>query len=137
MKTLLSLAAASAAALSMSFAAGAAMAASGGHSGNFPLTVSHSQFLNGSYCLTVTDDGSGGWAHSGEATIPQYTYGTFQVIQGEFMADIVVPAQGQNEVLVFNGAGHNGSFGNGAAVLLSGGEPLDSGTMKVGTKGGC
>ncbi|HEY3638253.1 MAG TPA: hypothetical protein VGK90_08860 [Rhizomicrobium sp.] len=124
-------------ALAMAVSTGAATAGGGSFTGNWPLTVSRSQFLNGSYCLTVTDDGSGGWRHSGSATIPQYTFGVFQVIDGKFMADIVVPLQGQNGVLTFNADGHNGKISNGGAVLIEGGEPLDSGIMKVGAKGGC
>jgi hypothetical protein len=133
MKILLSLAAA----LSLTLGTGSADAGNGSYTGNWPLTVTKSLFLNGSYCLTVTDDGSGGWPHSGEATIPEYTYGVFQVIHGKFMVDIVVPLEGQNGVLVFDASGRDGTFGDGAAVLIEGGEPLDSGVMTVGAKGGC
>lgn len=133
MKILLALASA----LLVATATGAAAAGNGSYTGRWPLTVTHSTFTNGNYCLTVTDDGSEGWPHSGEATIPEYQYGVFQVIHGKFMVDIVVPLQGQNGVLVFTSAGHNGSFGNGAAVLIEGGEPLDSGVMTVGKRGGC
>ena len=133
MKTLLTLAAA----LSITVSASAATAGSGSYTGNWPLTVTRGGYLNGSYCLTVTDDGSEGWTHSGSSTIPQYTYGVFQVINGKFMADIVVPLEGQNGVLLFTSAGRDGNIGNGAAVLLEGGYPLYSGVMTVGAKGGC
>ena len=133
MKTLLTLAAA----LSITVWTGAATAGSGSYTGNWPLTVTGGGYLNGQYCLTVTDDGSEGWPHSGSATIPQYTYGVFQVIHGKFMADIVVPLEGQNGVLVFTSDGRDGNIGNGAAAQIEGGYPLYSGVMKVGTKGGC
>jgi hypothetical protein len=124
-------------ALAMAALSGAANAGGGSYSGNWPLTVTGSQFINGSYCLTVSDDGSEGWPHSGSATVPQYQYGVFQVIHGKFIVDVVVPLQGQNGVLLFTAAGHNGAFGAGAAQLIEGGEPLDSGVMTVGKKGGC
>jgi hypothetical protein len=133
MKSLLTVAAALATALSAS----TATAGDGSYTGNWPLTITDGDYLNGSYCLSVTDDGSEGWTHSGSATIPQYTYGVFQVIDGKFMADIVVPLQGQNGVLVFTADGHNGKIGNGAAAQIEGGEPLYSGVMTVGKKGGC
>jgi len=60
----------------------------------------------------------------------------FQVIHGKFRADIVVPTQGQNDTMLFTSAGHNGTFGDGAVQLIAGGEPLDSGMVAVGEKGG-
>jgi hypothetical protein len=125
------------AALVLAVSTSATMAGSGSYTGNWPLTITKGQYLNGTYCLTVTDDGSEGWKHSGSATIPQYTYGVFQVINGKFMADIVVPLEGQNGVLVFTANAHNGTIGNGAASQIEGGEPLYSGVMTVGAKGGC
>ena len=113
----------------------AAMAQS--FSGKWPLTVTKSLFYNGTYCLTVTDDGSEGWPHSGSATIAQEPYGFFQVIRGKFLVDVVVPAQGQNEVLEFTADGRNGMISNGAMQLVAGGEPLDSGELVLGKKGGC
>jgi hypothetical protein len=46
---------------------GTAMAQS--YSGNWPMTGSHSQYANGKYCVTLTDDGSVGWPHSGAASL--------------------------------------------------------------------
>lgn len=131
MKTLLT-----AAALSAAIASGPVAASSGSYSGNWPIIVTKSLFMNGSYCLTVTDDGSQGWTHSGEATIPGYG-GVFQVIHGKFIADIVEPAGEQNDTMLFTSAGHNGTFGDGGVQLIAGGEPLDSGMMTVGQRGGC
>jgi hypothetical protein len=56
-----------AATLPMLVPVSAAMAQS--YSGRWPLTVSHSQRSNGTYCLTLTDDGSYGWPHSGPASL--------------------------------------------------------------------
>jgi hypothetical protein len=127
MKTLL------AAAAILSLAVTAASAHDGSYSGRWPLTVTDGQFLNGDYCLTVTDDGG-----SGTATIPEYQFGVFEVINGIFTADIVVPLQGQNGVLVFSTEGKNGKLGKeGSAVQLEGGEPLYAGAMTVGKRNGC
>jgi hypothetical protein len=131
MKILLAIAAIA----SLVVSASAAMAQS--FSGKWPLTGTKSIFENGTYCLTVTDNGSEGWPHSGSATIAQEPCGFFQVIKGKFVADIVVPLQGQNGVLLFTSAGRNGIIGSGAVVLIEGGEPLDSGEMLVGKKGRC
>jgi len=131
MKMLLAIAAA----VPLAFSASAAMAQS--FTGKWPLTVTKSLFYNSIYCLTVTDDGSEGWPHSGSATIAQEPYGEFQVIRGKFLVDVVVPAQGQNEVLEFTANGRNGMISNGAMQLVAGGEPLDSGELVVGKKGGC
>ena len=45
----------------------AAMAQS--YTGDWPATVTQSQRSNGTYCVTLTDDGSYGWPHSGEAEL--------------------------------------------------------------------
>jgi hypothetical protein len=122
----------SAAFLIGAFATGAA-AGNGSYTGRWPLTVTNGQFLNGTYCLTVTDDGG-----SGTATIPQYQFGVFEVINGIFTADIVVPLEGQNGVLVFTASGRDGKIGKqGSAVQLEGGEPLYAGAMAVGKRNGC
>jgi hypothetical protein len=75
----------------------------------------------------VTDDGSEGWTHSGSATIPEYTYGAFQVIDGKFIPNIVVPLQVQNSFPVFIADGRKGHSGNGVAAEIEGGEPLHAG----------
>ncbi len=59
------------------------------------MTVSHSQYANGKCCVTLTDDGSLGWPHSGAASlVPENgTYpGQFQVIDGLLTVTIPAPA---------------------------------------------
>jgi hypothetical protein len=127
-----------AAVLSASVATGTAQAGNGSYTGRWPLTITGSQFMNGDYCLTVTDNGGDKGEHSGTATIPQYQFGVFEVINGIFTADIVVPLQGQNGVLVFSANGHDGKIEKeGSAVQIEGGEPFDSGAMVVGKRNGC
>jgi hypothetical protein len=122
-----------AAALSAVLLSSAAQAG-GSYSGRWPLTITGSQFMNGSYCLTVKETGPG----TGTATIPQYQYGAFEVINGFFTADIVVPLEGQNGVLVFTADGKKGKIGaSGSAVQIEGGEPFDTGEMAVGKRNGC
>src|SRR5437016_8664538 len=104
------------AALSAIVLAGAA--AAGTYSGNWPLTVTHSARSNGTYCLTLTDDGSLGWPDSGEASLDSQNigqlYGTFQLIGNLLTATIEDPGEsGQNAGLVFVARANNGSVGNG------------------------
>jgi len=136
MKMLFSLAAA----LPMILAGSAAMA--GGYSGNWPLTVSHSQNVNGAYCLTLTDDGSRGWPHSGEASLTgpdgAQPYGTFQLIEGSLVTTIEVQGgEGQNAGLVFAAHASTDTIGKGTFVEVYGGEELNSGSVAFGAKGGC
>jgi hypothetical protein len=128
MKTLIAAAALAAVAVSTAAQAG------GLYTGRWPLTITGSQFMNGAYCLTVKDSGNG----TGSATIPQYQYGVFEVIDDIFTADIVVPLEGQNGVLVFTADGRKGKIAaSGSAVQIEGGEPFDMGEMAVGKRNGC
>ncbi|MGD0191344.1 MAG: hypothetical protein ABSD74_11440 [Rhizomicrobium sp.] len=112
----------------------AAAQAGGSYTGKWPLTITGSLFMNGTYCLTVKDNGNG----TGTATIPQYQLGVFEVINDFFTADIVVPLDGQNGVLVFTADGTKGKIGaSGSAVQIEGGEPFDTGEMAVGKRNGC
>ena len=136
MKMLLPLATAA----SLTVWAGAATAVT--YSGNWPLTVSHSQRSDGSYCLKLTDDGSLGWPHSGEAVLATPSdgdlYGTFQVIGHALVATIEQPGDsGQNAGLVFTGHASNGAVGKGIYDQVYGGEEFDSGKVAFGAKGGC
>ena len=75
MKTLLTLTAA----LSMAVSASAAMAAGGSYTGNWKVKLTHDVYVttNGytghgpdtTHCITLTDDGSIGWPHSGFAEL--------------------------------------------------------------------
>jgi hypothetical protein len=120
----------------------AAMAQS--YSGNYPLTVTQSHHANGTYCLTLTDNGILGWPHSGGAsltgekvggTLPN---GTFQVIGRLLVATIVQPGgTGQNAGLVFTAPASDGDIvGKGVYEQVYGGE-FDSGVLAFGVKNGC
>jgi hypothetical protein len=120
----------------------AAMAQS--YSGSWPLTVTRSHHGNGTYCLTVTDNGTLGWPHSGEASLvgqdlgDTTLYGTFQLIDGLFMVTIVQPGDsGQNAGLVFIAHASGGHIGKGVYDQVYGGEEFDSGVLVFGVKNGC
>ncbi|HEX3671302.1 MAG TPA: hypothetical protein VHT92_06305 [Candidatus Cybelea sp.] len=119
--------------------AGTAMAQ--GYSGTWPVTVTHSQHSNGTYCLTLTDNGSDGWRHSGFATLvigsSKFPYGTFQVIDRTLVATIQAQGYGQNAGLVFIGSAERGKIGPGVFEDVYGGEDFDSGALSFGMKGGC
>jgi len=125
--------------VALALTSSAAMAQS--YSGNWPVTVSKSQFANGKYCITLTDDGSLGWPHSGEASLnpPSGTvFGTFQLIDGLLMVTFQQPGgTGQNAGLVFIGAASKGKITKGVYEQVYGGEEFDSGVLVFGTKGGC
>jgi hypothetical protein len=137
MKTLLALAAA----LPIAATTSSAMAGGGLYSGNWPITVSHSNYANGTYCLTVTDDGSGGWPHSGGATLEidgSTLYGSFQLIGHDFTVTITAPGgTGENAGLVYVANASNRKIGKGVYDEVNGGAELDSGVVDFGTKGGC
>jgi len=128
--------------MAMAVSANAAMprdAMARSYSGNWPLTVTHSRGANGTYCLTLTDNGSLGWRHSGPASIAGVgNGGTFQLINNTLVATIQSPgASGQNEGLVFAASAAGGRIGNGVYEGVYGGEEIDSGVLAFGTKGGC
>lgn len=109
------------------------------YGGNWPLTVTHSRGANGTYCLTLTDNGSLSWRHSGPASIAGVgDGGTFQLIDNTLVATIQSPgASGQNEGLVFAASAGNGRIGKGVYEGVYGGEEIDSGVLVFGMKGGC
>jgi hypothetical protein len=117
-------------------------ALAGGYSGSWPITVTHAKYGNGSYCLTIKDDGSLGFQHSGFVSLqaPGNTlpFGTFQLI-GHLLT-VTVEAQGgsgQNAGLVFVAPASAGSIGNGIYDEVYGGEAFDSGKAAFGAKDGC
>jgi hypothetical protein len=128
--------------MAMAVSANAAMARNGmarSYSGNWPLTVTHSRGANGTYCLTLTDNGSLGWRHSGPASLAGVgNGGTFQLIDNTLVATIQSPgASGQNEGLVFVASAGNGNITQGIYEGVYGGEEIDSGVLVFGMKGGC
>ena len=125
------------------FAISTSTAMAGSFSGNWPITVSGSQRSNGSYCLTVKDDGSVGWPHSGYVSLtgPSHLnlpFGTFQVIGRTFTVTVEQEgSEGQNAGLVFSARVRAGSIGDGVYDQVYGGEESDSGAAAFGAKGGC
>ena len=67
--------------------------------GSYAVTVTRSQHSNGTYCLTLTDNGQYGALHSGLASLVisghKYTYGTFQVFNHTLVATIEAQGYGQ------------------------------------------
>lgn len=133
---------ASAATLPMAVSGRAAMAVS--YSGNWPLRETHTQHGNQPPdCLTLTDNGSLGWPHSGPAslTVPGVSgslTGTFQLIDHLLVATIQSQSNtGQNAGLVFIGPASSGNIGNGTFDNVFAGEELVSGVLEFGMKGGC
>lgn len=121
-------------ALSAVLMSGAAAAAS--YNGNWPITISHSQYSNGSYCLTLAGSVSGGAALTGPlGNLPN---GDFQVIGRSLVASIAQPyGAGFNAGLEFILPAAHGKLGNGAYVDDNDGYLYDTGVAQVGTKNGC
>ncbi len=112
-----------------------------GYSGSWPVTVSHAARGNGTYCLTLVDNGNYGARHSGSASVvmgsQKLQYGTFQVFNHTLVATIQQPGAYYPAGLVFIGSANNGSLGNGVFDQVYGGEAFDEGALAFGMKGGC
>jgi hypothetical protein len=110
------------------------------YSGNWPMKVTHAQFSNGQYCVTLTDDGSQGWRHSGEASVDfggKNLLGTFQLINHLLTVTFQDPEGEQNAGLVFVAPAAKGNIDSGVYDDVNGGEEFDSGVLLVGKKNGC
>ncbi len=124
--------------LALALTSSTAMAQS--YSGNWPMKVTHSQFFNGQYCVTLTDDGSQGWRHSGEASVVvdgNQLFGTFQLINHLLTVTFQEPEGEQNAGLVFVAPAAKGNMGSGVYDNVNGGGEFDSGVVVVGKKNGC
>jgi len=129
----------------VALASGAARAG-GSYIGNWPLTVSHSQFGDGVYCLTLSSSGAAGWPQRGAASLTSSLpdgnqhYGSFEVIDGILVVTVVQynGGGGQNNSLLFVAPASDGEIlGKGVFDLISGGETFDSGQLVFGANGGC
>ncbi len=130
----------------MFVSAGAAMAhgnagnmlvpASRSYSGAWPVTITGSQFSNGTACLTLKGTASGGQASLVFGS-RKYPYGSFIVINDILVANISEPLYGQNGALMFIAHANHGHIGQGVFENIEGGSNFDSGTLAFGMKNGC
>ena len=107
-----------------------------GYSGTWPVTISQSQRDNGTGCLTLK-----GYATYGSASLAfgsqKYTYGSYFVLNGIFVATISEPLYGQNGALMFIAPSSNGRFDKGDFENIEGGSNFDLGDLHFGRKNGC
>ncbi|MGA2002326.1 MAG: hypothetical protein ABSG70_03025 [Terriglobales bacterium] len=119
------------------FTTSAAMAQS--YTGDWPVTVTQSQRDNGTYCMSLTDDGSYGFPHSGEATlIPNNNPypGYFTVVDGLITVTFTFPS-GEGDCcdyFVFTARASNGHIGKGVFNYFG---ITDIGLLAFGKKNGC
>jgi hypothetical protein len=113
-----------------------ALAAAHNYSGSWPVTITNSQFSNGTGCLTLNGGASGGSASLvfGSRT---YHYGSFIPISGLLVITIQEPLYGQNGAIMFIGRAERHQIGPGAFENVEGGSNFDFGTATFGMKNGC
>ena len=115
----------------------AAMAQS--YTGDWPATVTRSQRSNGTYCISLTDNGTNGAPHSGPATLigTNNPYGgSFTVVNGIITVSFTYPS-GEGDCCdyqVFTARASNGNIGNGVYNYF--GIP-DVGLLAFGKKNSC
>jgi hypothetical protein len=110
--------------------------ASRSYSGAYPVTVTHSQRSNGTYCLTLTGNASGGSASLVFGS-QKYSYGSFLVINDTLAATIQEPLYGQNGALMFIASADHGHISQGIFENIEGGSNFDAGALAFGKKNGC
>ncbi|MGB6250618.1 MAG: hypothetical protein WBF54_15985 [Terriglobales bacterium] len=126
-------------ALTASAAMAQSAATAQSYTGNWPATVSGSQRDNGTDCITLTDDGSGGFPHSGEAVLngQQNPYGGyFTVVNGLITVTFTYPS-GEGDCCdfqVFSARASNGKIGKGVFNYFG---LTDIGVLAFGKKDGC
>ena len=110
--------------------------ASHSYAGAWPVTVTHSQFSNGTGCLTLSGNGT-----SGSASLvfggQKYPYGSFLVINDILLTTIQEPLYGQNGGLMFAAHADRGLIGKGIFENVEGGSNFDAGDVAFGTKNDC
>jgi hypothetical protein len=116
---------------------GAATAQS--YTGDWQATVTESQRNNGTYCVTLTDNGSYGFPHSGVAVLngQENPYGGyFTVIDGLMTVTFTYPS-GEGDCCdfqVFTAHASNGKIGKGAFNYFG---LTDIGLVSFGKKDNC
>jgi hypothetical protein len=108
-----------------------------GYGGSWPVTVTHSQHSNGTYCLTLTASGSDAGSASLVIGSQRFPDGSFLVVNHTLVATITAQAYSQNAGLVFIGSANRGRIGPGVFEDVYGGSDFDSGALAFGMKGGC
>ena len=101
------------------------------------MTVTHSQRSNGTYCLTLSENGRNEGAASLVMGSQRFPYGSFIVIHDILMATIQEPLYGQNGALTFTASANRGRIGQGIFENIEGGSNFDFGALTFGMKGGC
>jgi hypothetical protein len=119
------------------FTASAAMAQS--YTGDWLATVTHSQRDNGKSCISLTDDGSYGFRHSGEAVLNGQNNGYpgyFTVVEGLMTVTFTFPS-GEGDCCdfeTFTAPASKGQIGKGVFNYLG---LTDIGVVTFGKKDGC
>jgi len=111
--------------------------ASHSYGGAWPVTVTHSQFGNGTDCLTLTQNGGNGGSASLVAGSQKYPYGSFLVSKDILVVTITETLYGQNGALLFIAHANNGHIGQGIFEDDRGGSDFDTGELAFGTKNSC
>jgi hypothetical protein len=106
------------------------------YTGRWPVTITNSQFSNGTGCLTLSGNDAGGSA-SLVLRGYKYPYGSFLVRNDILVATIAEPLYGQNGALLFIAPANRPHPGQGIYENAEGGSNFDSGTLAFGTKNGC
>ena len=123
-------------ALSAALWAGAALASTVSYNGNWPITITNTQFYNGNYCLILSGSTGGGAELSGPLGD---LYGNFQVLGKNLIA--IVPEQtggGFNWGVEFVLPAKNGVLAaKGTFLVDEDGELESPGKATVGTLNGC
>jgi hypothetical protein len=110
------------------------------YTGNWPATVSHSQRDNGKNCISLTDDGSYGFPHSGEAKLNDYNNpypGYFTVVDG-LITVVFTYQSGVGDCCayqVFTAQASNGKIDSSGVFNYLG--ITDTGRLTFGKKNGC
>ncbi|MBV9103815.1 MAG: hypothetical protein JO060_09495 [Candidatus Eremiobacteraeota bacterium] len=104
--------------------------------GTYPVTITHTQFNNGTGCLSLNGNGKGG---SASLTFGSQSYplGSFIVVDGLLVVTITEPLTGQNGALMFMAPSSHGNIGDGVFENVEGGANDGSGNVAFGSKNGC
>ncbi|MBV8196592.1 MAG: hypothetical protein JO263_00535 [Candidatus Eremiobacteraeota bacterium] len=102
------------------------------YSGPYPVTVTGTQHGSFAGCLTLSTNGFATLVIGTE----KFTYGTYSVVNGLFVATIQAQGYGQNAGLLFM-APATRILGQGFFEEVYGGENFQSGALAFGVKGRC